>query len=198
MVSSWVTSTRPMAWPDEQPGYENEGEAGMTDSAPDQRPESAQAAQYIGSSFRMFDWVAEEWLAGCAYPRDEATLAELADRGVAVLINLHERPHDREVLARYGLKELHLPVPDFTPPKPDQLARGVAAIEQAVADGEKVAVHCAAGLGRTGTLLACYLVSRGSSPDEAIARVRSVRPGSVETPAQVAAVRTYAQGRAGR
>lgn len=148
--------------------------------------------------FRAFDWLEEEWLAGCTYPRDEATLAELAGRGVAVLINLHERRHDPEVLARHGLKELHLPVPDFAPPAPEQLARGVDAIERAVAEGEKVAVHCAAGLGRTGTLLACYLVSRGSGPDEAIARVRKVRPGSIETPRQVAAVQAYARRMAER
>jgi protein-tyrosine phosphatase len=48
-------------------------------------------------------------------------------------------------------------------------------------------------LGRTGTVLACYLVRRGLSADEALARVRAARPGAVETRAQEAAVRTYAQ-----
>jgi atypical dual specificity phosphatase len=59
----------------------------------------------------------------------------------------------------------------------------VAAIEAALAGGRRVAVHCGAGLGRTGTLVACYLTRRGVRPDDAIARLRALRPGSVETAA---------------
>jgi atypical dual specificity phosphatase len=138
------------------------------------------------------DWLEPERVLGCAYPRDETALAALAWQGIALLINLHERPHRPERLACHGLAELHLPVADFSPPSPEQLACGVAAIEQALAGGQRVAVHCGAGLGRTGTLLACYLTRRGRSPAEAIAEVRRLRPGSVETPAQVAAVEAFA------
>jgi atypical dual specificity phosphatase len=58
-------------------------------------------------------------------------------------------------------------------------------------------VHCAGGLGRTGTVLAAYLVHRGRSAEEAIAEIRRQRPGSVETPAQADAVRQFAAGAAG-
>jgi len=64
---------------------------------------------------------------------------------------------------------------------------------RARAAGKRVAVHCHAGLGRTGTLLACYLVQQGMTPAEAIARVREARPGSVETREQEAAVTAYAE-----
>ncbi len=140
-------------------------------------------------------WLEEGRLLGCAYPRRAAAIALLSRHGVSVLINLHERAHDPGRLARYGVEEVHLPVVDFTPPSPAQIDRGVAVIAEALAADRRVAVHCAGGRGRTGTLLACYLVHRGLDPDAAIARVREVRPGSVETGAQIAAVEAYAQRR---
>lgn len=131
----------------------------------------------------------------CAYPRREAALAALRRQGVALLVNLHARPHDPSRLARHGMRQLHLPVADFAAPAPDQLDRGVAAIRAAVAADQGVAVHCGAGLGRTGTLLACFLVDDGLDAPSAIARVRAARPGSVETAGQVAAVAAFARRR---
>ncbi len=141
------------------------------------------------------DWLEEEQLLACAYPRKVATLAELRRRGVAVLVNLHERAHDPARLHRYGLTQVHLPVKDFTPPSPEQLRQGVAAIEQAIGEGKRVAVHCGGRLGRTGTLLACYLVNRGLTASDAIAQVRARRPGSIETRDQERAVVAYEQSR---
>jgi atypical dual specificity phosphatase len=56
-----------------------------------------------------------------------------------------------------------------------------------------VAVHCTAGKGRTGTVLAAYLVTTGLSAHAAIDRVRHLRPGSVETPDQEEAVEEFAR-----
>lgn len=138
-------------------------------------------------------WLEEGLLLGCAYPRRQAALAALAEQGVSLLINLHRRPHQPARLARHGLIELHLPVADFSPPSPEQLARGIAAIAEAATAGQRVAVHCGGGLGRTGTFLACYLVHRGIDADDAIARVRALRPGSIETAGQAAAVLAFAE-----
>jgi atypical dual specificity phosphatase len=139
------------------------------------------------------DWLLPGQLVACAYPRRQAGLASLARQGVSVVINLHQRAHRPARLAALGLTELHLPVADFTAPSPEQLVRGVDAIDAALAEGRKVAVHCGGGLGRTGTLLACYLVRHGMSTVDAIERVRAVRPGSIETRDQVRAIITFGQ-----
>ncbi len=136
-------------------------------------------------------WVAPGVL-GCAYPRTDRALTALSGGGVRLLVNLHERPHDPARLRRHGLREVHLPVKDFAAPTPHQVERGVDAIVGALAAGEAAVVHCGGGLGRTGTLLACYLASSvGLGAGEAIGRVRSLRPGSVETLAQVRAVEAW-------
>jgi atypical dual specificity phosphatase len=140
-------------------------------------------------------WFEDGRLAACRYPRGEQTLRELAERGVRLVVNLHPRAHAAGTLETLGLVELHLPVADFTPPTEEQLEQGVTAMQEALDAGQGVAVHCGGGLGRTGTLVACYLVRRGASAEEAIALVRRARPGSIETRQQEAAVRAFAAPR---
>ena len=166
-----------------------------TPHAPRRLAWTTRILQRLGLVIDRGAWLEDGRLLGCAYPRREAAIAGLARQGISVLVNLHERAHDPSRLARYGLEETHLPVADFTPPSPAQLDHGVAVIAEALAADRGVAVHCAGGRGRTGTLLACYLIHQGLDPHAAIARVREVRPGAVETRAQVAAVKAYAAAR---
>jgi atypical dual specificity phosphatase len=141
---------------------------------------------------RAFDWLIPDQLAACVDPvAGQQAAEELRSGNVTLLVNLYERPDPPELLDALGAETLHLPVHNSDAPSQAQLDRGVQAITEALRQGKKVAVHCGAGLGRSGTLLAAFLVSEGSDADEAIARVRAARPGSVETLEQENAVREY-------
>lgn len=140
-----------------------------------------------------FTWVIHGLLAGGSAPESREDLRTVSRAGVRLIVNLREREHAHppDLLTPLGLRQLHLPVADWTAPTLPQTIEAIAAIDESHAAGEGALVHCAWGVGRTGTLLACYLVSTGMRPDAAIARVRELRPGSLEVDEQVDAVSLY-------
>ena len=73
-----------------------------------------------------------------------------------------------------------------------QIEQFLAVVEQAQEDGRAVGIHCTAGQGRTGTMLAAFLVSQGLTAPEALAKIRRLRPGSVETVEQEERVAEFA------
>lgn len=140
-----------------------------------------------------FNWTrVDDGLIVSSYPVGDEEYQQLRAEGVTILINLHDRDHGAKRLARVSLTELHLPVRDFTPPTVNQIDAALAAIDRTIADGGVADVHCAAGLGRAGTVVACWLVRGGLTADAAVDRIRDLRPGSVETREQIAAVHEFA------
>lgn len=145
-----------------------------------------------------FSWVDKPHLAALAMPRSADDLAWLRRNGIDVLVSLSEEPPFRRWVNDAGLMLVHVPVPDMTAPTDRQLEVCVDTVRRAADAGMGAAVHCAAGLGRTGTVLAAYFVAGGLAPRAAVAKVRDLRPGSVETPEQEAAIARFAdQRRAG-
>lgn len=75
-----------------------------------------------------------------------------------------------------GLEVLRLPIADGGVPRTAQEVDSLLnAMEAHEAKGGRVVIHCRGGLGRTGTIAACYLVRKGMSPAEALATTRRVR-----------------------
>ena len=144
-----------------------------------------------------FSWVDRPHLAAMARPHAPDDLDWLRRHGIQVLVSLTEDPPPRQWVNDAGLLAVHVPVPDMEPPGERQLDHLLDTIRRANASGMGVAVHCGAGLGRTGTVLAAYFVSRGLSPKEAVAKVRDLRPGSVETAEQELAIEAFARRFAG-
>lgn len=152
-----------------------------------------------------FYWLIDGALAGCARPGlrwqgprstddgdIDGDLADLSDRGIGALLSMTETALPEEALARSGLAGLHLPVPDLHAPSPDQFQAALVFIDRQRAEGLGVAVHCRAGQGRTGAILAAYLIRGGHAADEAIRAVRTACPDAIGSESQVTALRAYA------
>ncbi len=143
---------------------------------------------------------------GRVWARDlAADLAAIRDWGAQTLVSLIE---ERE-LAGLGVADLgdraqaagltwcHLPITDRAPPD-GRFARAWRRhgghIDGVLTQGGRLVLHCAGGLGRTGTLAARLLIDRGVPAVEAIERVRAARPGAIETAPQQAYLLGYKHG----
>lgn len=139
-----------------------------------------------------FGWVLEDELAGSQGPASLEDLSYLHNQGVRAVIRMEERTIAADTGYQIDLVDMFEPVPDFTPPQLEQIQRMVEFIDDQLKDKRPVAVSCYAGIGRTGTVLACYLVHRGEDPGEAIFKIRELRRGSIQTPEQEEVVYRYA------
>lgn len=140
-----------------------------------------------------FSWLINDEVAGHAEPKNTDDLQWLYQQGIRALVRMSTQPKVTVTeVKQVGMDDLYEPVADFTPPSPEQLKMIVKFISSSVKANKPVGVSCGAGYGRTGTVLACYLVSHGYPAVKAIQEVRLIRPGSVETTGQEEAVGNFA------
>lgn len=102
--------------------------------------------------------------------------------GLALVVCLTPRPELAELAPEYHaalargrlpFRWMHVPMRNFgLPEDPAAFRRDIAAIADAVRSGHAVLLHCAAGMGRTGTAAACLLKALGLQADESLQRVR--------------------------
>ena len=148
--------------------------------------------------YSNFSYVKPGVLAGSAHPLRwgkplAQVLAWLADEGIQAVVSLDEAGLDPATVQEFEMVYLHSPVTDFSVPSPAQALSVVNFIDDCAIQQMPVVVHCAAGIGRTGTLLACWFVKQGMAPDKAIDHVRRKRPGSIETLEQEDFIHEFAE-----
>jgi protein-tyrosine phosphatase len=153
-----------------------------------------------------FDAVGSVGITICPGRRDRhrdlsADLAVLADRGVTRLLCLLPDSElawagvsDIRIQAQCaGIEYRQFPIPDQGTPGLDDAREAVSWCREGIATGGRVVITCMGGLGRSGTIAACYLVELGRSAPKAISEVRQSRgPRAIETRSQEAFVAAYA------
>ena len=127
-----------------------------------------------------FSWLIKNKLAGSAIPTSIKEIDWVIEQGVKSIVTIREEPLDDDWIK--NVNYLHVMSNDMGVPEFDDLTNTVDFIHQRLNDEEPVMVHCLAGLGRTGTILASYLVKyENMSADEAIEKVSEIRPGSIQS-----------------
>jgi protein tyrosine phosphatase (PTP) superfamily phosphohydrolase (DUF442 family) len=139
-------------------------------------------------NFRVVD--DRVWRGG--HPEGAAAYRSLAEHGVTTVVDLRAEDDidvDRGLLEDLGVRWVHLPIRDGQVPSDDE----VAAMLDAIAESEgPTFVHCGAGVGRTGAMVAAYQVAIGAAtPAEAMFDNLAVGPPSLE---QLAFAASLAEG----
>jgi atypical dual specificity phosphatase len=129
----------------------------------------------------FFGWINEGRLAASGLPSSKDQIKWLVKQKVNSILTLTEEPLPVEWFEKYGISNMHISMHDHMPPDIAKLVEATQFLESELKVSRVVLVHCLAGKGRTGTVLAAYLMkAKGMRAKDAIAFLRSKRPGSIE------------------
>ncbi|MCL4850639.1 MAG: dual specificity protein phosphatase family protein [Bryobacteraceae bacterium] len=160
-------------------------------------------------------WVDGPWpgkLALAARPRGgewlEDEITSWQREGVNTVFSLLTDEEERDLgilkekaeVEAHGMKFFSYPIPDRQVPDSEaNLGKALAKLEAELAAGRNVVLHCRQGIGRTGLVAACLLLTKGIDPESAITRLSTARGTSIpETPEQRRWIDHYAESFAPR
>ncbi len=131
-----------------------------------------------------FSWIIEKMLAGSGLPGSLDEIDWLIKQGIKTIVTIRETPLPKEWINN-DVDYFHVHVEDYKAPTLEELDSIVEYMLYQLENNKPTVVHCLAGLGRTGTVLAGFIMKKNKETyKEAIQTLRLLRPGSVQSETQ--------------
>lgn len=138
---------------------------------------------------RNFLWLRKGQLAGTPQPGLlldlDIDLQSLQRVGVSVLVSLTDEPIPADNLSKFDITGVFFPIKDMGTPEMDAAYRFCEDMHTYLQQGEVIAMHCKAGMGRTGTMLVAYLIWEGNPALDSLEYARKIEPRWVQSQEQV-------------
>lgn len=116
-------------------------------------------------------WITPDIAVGYA-PRSQEALMTIRGHGIEAIVNLCAECYDLHELEKdAGFDVWYVPVHDEDVPSMEELEKTLAWMAESLKAGKKILVHCRFGIGRTGTIVAAFLMNEGCSFKEALAKM---------------------------